>query len=104
MEIFADIFCLALRIPRQRRGIKSNYFVVVVFVLSGGGGEEEFSVVSSSESQRPKLFSRSCPGRNERKTVKADSFESKKFCIKVRSDVDISAGVGEIQFLLYLSR
>lgn len=55
-------------------------------------------MVSSSESQRPKLFSRSFPDRNERKTVKADSFESKKFCIKVRSDVDISAGVGEIQF------
>lgn len=102
MEIFADIFCLVPRIPRQTPGIKSNYFVVVVFVLSGGEGE--FSVVSSSESQRPKLFSRSCPDGNERKTVKADSFESKKFCIKVRSDVDIRAGVGEIQFLLHLPR
>ena len=36
-KIFADIFCLALRIPRQTPGIESNYFVVVVFVLSGGG-------------------------------------------------------------------
>ena len=88
---FSRISFASLSGSRDRRQGSKVIILLWLFLFFRGVGVE-FSVVSS------------CPDRNERKTVKPDSFESKKFCIKVRSDVDISAGVGEIQVLLYLPR